>query len=227
VVLLDLLGSPVIRSAEARLLDTFIGAVLALVAYLAWPTWEGRAAQEKYARLLDAHRVFAAGVFDHLIHPGPEAASQLRALQGTARIARSDAEAATARLREEPVHVPLTPELAQALMAAVTRLAHAELALHALVLSRCTSKDPFGVFNADAAPVHAFAVALDQAMSQLAGAVLRLRQPGPIPALRPIQAALRLEPQLHDTPLIGITDRLVDAVNTLDSVLRSRLPAQP
>ena len=226
VVLLDLLGSPVVRTAEARLLDTFIGAVLALAAYLAWPTWEGRAAQEKFARLLDAHRVFAAAVFRQLIHPGPEAASQLRALQGAARIARSDAEAATARLREEPAHVPLTPELAQGVIAAVTRLAHAELALHAFVLSRCASMDPSAALDGVAAPVDAFAVALDAAMSQLAAAVSRLRQPGPIPALRPIQAALRLEPQLHDSPLIGITDRLVDAVNTLDSVLRSRLPAQ-
>jgi len=45
VVLMNLLGSPVVLTAEARLLDTFIGAVFGLAAYLAWPTWEGATAQ--------------------------------------------------------------------------------------------------------------------------------------------------------------------------------------
>ncbi|HEX4596187.1 MAG TPA: hypothetical protein VH278_00230, partial [Burkholderiaceae bacterium] len=62
---------------------------------------------------------------------------------------------------------------------------------------------------------------------QLAAAVLLLQQPAPIPALRPLQARLRSEPHLHDSPLLGITDQVVDALNTLDAILRSRLPRVP
>jgi uncharacterized membrane protein YccC len=225
VMLLDLLGSPVIRTAEARLLDTFIGATLALGAYLAWPTWEGASAQEKFAQMLTAHRAYATALLQQLIHPSSAGASQLRALQGAARSARSDAEAATARLREEPTHPPLTPEVAQTLIAAVARLAQAELALHALVLSRRGTADPSGALGELAAPLDAFAVALGTAMNHLASSLLRLQQPEPIPALRPIQSALRADPQLQDCAVVGITDRLVDAVNTLDSILRGRLPS--
>jgi Fusaric acid resistance protein-like len=225
VMLLDLLGSPVIRTAEARLLDTFIGATLALGAYLAWPTWEGASAQEKFARMLTAHREYATALLQQLIHPGSAGASQLRALQGAARSARSDAEAATARLREEPPHPPLTPEVAQTLIAGVARLAQSELALHALVLSRRGTMDSSGALDRLAERINAFAAALGAAIDHLASSVLRLQQPEAIPALRPLQSALRADPQIRDSAVVGITDRLVDAVNTLDSILRTRLPA--
>ena len=45
--------------------------------------------------------------------------------------------------------------------------------------------------------------------------------PEPIPALRPLQAALRGQPALVDATLVGITDGLVDAVNTVDALLRA------
>src|SRR6202043_2102453 len=135
LALLDLLGTPALRTAEARLLDTVIGSALALVAYFAWPTWEGAAAQEKFARLLEAHGAYGAGLLRELAQPGIVDAAQLRALQGTARRARSDAEAATVRLMDEPARAPFTPQVARLLIAAVARFAHAELALHALALS--------------------------------------------------------------------------------------------
>jgi uncharacterized membrane protein YccC len=136
VAILSLLGSPAVLTAEARFLDTFIGAVLALVGYLVWPTWEGATAQEKFARAVEAHRDFATELLREFANPGSVTAPRLRALQLATRRARNDAEAATARLADEPPHGPLTPNPAEAVIAVMARLAHADLALHALVLSR-------------------------------------------------------------------------------------------
>jgi hypothetical protein len=110
------------------------------------------------------------------------------------------------------------------LMAAVARLAHAELALHALALS------PERPMNGASAPsriparLDPFSAALGTVISQLASAVRSLQQPEPIPALRPIHATLRDDPALRGTAFVAITDRLVDAVNTLDAILRQKLP---
>jgi len=224
LALLDLLGTPALRTAEARLLDTVIGSALALVAYFAWPSWEGAAAQEKFARLLETHGAYAEVLLRELAHPGSVDAAQLRAIQRTARRARSDAEAATVRLLDEPAHAPLTPQVARLLIAAAARLAQAELALHALALSPDRPMNEPGAPGGIAAPVEAFGAALGTVISRLASALRSLQQPEPIPALRPIQAALADEPALRGGALVAITDRLVDAANTLDAILRQRLP---
>ena len=69
VVLLDILGIPAIPTAEARLIDTAIGAVMALIAYVVWPTWEGGLAREKFARLLETHAAYATALLRELAHP--------------------------------------------------------------------------------------------------------------------------------------------------------------
>jgi uncharacterized membrane protein YccC len=43
LVLLVLVASPALASGEARIVDTFVGSVVGLLAYLAWPTWKGGA----------------------------------------------------------------------------------------------------------------------------------------------------------------------------------------
>jgi len=58
-------------------------------------------------------------------------------------------------------------------------------------------------------------------MRRLAFALSTRQPPEPIPALRPLQAALRGQPALVDATLVGITDGLVDAVNTVDALLRA------
>jgi uncharacterized membrane protein YccC len=223
MVLLDLLGLPAIATAQARLLDTVIGAVMALTAYFAWPTWHGATAREKFAQHLEAHRVYAAALLRELAHPGTVGAAQLRAVQLAARRARSDAEAATARLQDEPAHPPLTPGVARLIIATVARFAHAELALHALVLSPPRPAASAGAGGDVAGRLDAFSTALDAALSRFVAALTNLQAPQTGPAVRPLQAALAEEPALRDTPAVAITDRLVDAANTLQAVLSERL----
>jgi uncharacterized membrane protein YccC len=52
VVLLALLGLPPDQTAVDRLIGTGVGAGLALLAYVLWPTWERTSASEKFARLV-------------------------------------------------------------------------------------------------------------------------------------------------------------------------------
>jgi len=224
VMLLDILGIPAIPTAEARLIDTAIGAVLALIAYVAWPTWEGVTAPEKLARLIEAHREYAIALLRQIAHPSQLDLARLRALQGAARRARSDAEASTARLAAEPAQPPLTPPVAGAVLAAVGRLAHAELALHSLAVSQPRpTGDADGASEVAARRVDALGAALSTTMSRLAVSLRTLKPPLAIPALRPLQAALRGEPPLVNAALAGFTDALVDAADTLDAILRDRL----
>ena len=226
VGLLSFLGSPPLATAEARFVDTFIGAVIGLTAYFAWPTWEGAAAQEKFARLLDAHRAYAMGLLRALASPVSVDAVQLRLLQATARRARSDAEAATARLFQEPPQAPLTPAIAQALIAAVSRLAQAELALHALALQTESRSRQRATPHSVVAAIDSLATAFETAMRCLALALRNGDPPPTMPTFRAIHAQLRnAMPAASDT-VVGLTDRLVDAVDTVDAILRSRFPAR-
>lgn len=224
VVLLGLLGVPIVETAEARTLDTVIGAGWAIAAYAAWPTWEGASANEKFACLIEAHRKYLRRLLQEAAGSSREETGELRVLQASARRSRSDAEAATIRLSQEPRHRPLTPELAQTLIATVARLTQAELALHALVLSQHQSAGREGTAERPAG-IEALAAAFDATMSELASGIRNLRAPEPMPVLRPLQVALQDHSDSRGSPLAGIIDRLVDAVDTLDAVLRDRLPA--
>ena len=187
--------------------------MLALLAYRLWPTWEGASAQEKFARLIESHGAYAKALLTSLAHPGSVQPEALRGLQATARRTRGDAEAASARLADEPAGNRMRPELAQVLTATVSRLAHAELALHAFALS------PGGQPPAKAiARIDHFASALDLAMSRIANA-LRTSRPEEVAPLRPIYTALAAELP-RDAPLAALADRLVDATNTLATAVR-------
>ncbi|MBV8442576.1 MAG: FUSC family protein [Hyphomicrobiales bacterium] len=222
VVLLELLGVPAARTAEARVLNTLLGSALALIAYRLWPTWEGLTAQEKFARLFERQRDYAEALLREVAHPGSLDAAQLRVVESAARRARSDAVAAAVRLSHEPEHRPLTPEVAQALIATAARLAHTGLALHALALSAVGPAHATDQAQA-AAPLDDLRKSIVTAMTDLACAIRNLRPPAPIPALRPLHAALRAALPSPDNALASVTDRLVDGVNTLDAILRARL----
>jgi uncharacterized membrane protein YccC len=225
VILLDIFGLPADTTALARLTDTAIGAAFALVAYSVWPTWEGFTAQEKFARLVEAHGTYTTALLHSLAHPGQTGPAQLRGLQAAARRARTDAEASSDRLADEPPHPPLTPTVARTLVAVVTRLAHTELSLHALVPPQVTAtgREEGGAGDADAHRLDALATAFGTTMISLAEAVRTWRPPGPIPPLRQVQSALRDRPTVLDPRLLQITDNLVDTADTLEDVLRRHL----
>jgi uncharacterized membrane protein YccC len=223
VILLDILGFPAETTATARLIDTAIGGAIALVAYSAWPTWEGLTAQEKFARLVEANGTYATALLRQLAHPGAFGPAQLRALQAAARRARTDAEASTARLADEPPHPPLTPTVAATFVAAVTRLAHSELSLHAVVPPHGSAADKGGAMaDTDVGRLDTMVSAFSTTTNSLAKALRTLEPPGPLPSLRRLQTELRHQTAL-DPRLPHIMDNLVDATDTLTDVLRRTL----
>lgn len=226
VVLLELLGVPAAHTAEARFFNTLFGAALALIAYRVWPTWEGLAAQEKFARLLEGQRDYTEALLREFANPGSVGAARLRIAESAARRARSDAEAAADRLSQEPEHPPLTPEVAHALIATAARLAQVNLALHTLVISEARPLEaPAQTMSANGR-LNDLRTSVNTALTRLAYGLRKLEPPETIPALRPLHALLReATPPIHEA-LLEVTDRLVDVVNTLDAIVRGRLTVQ-
>jgi hypothetical protein len=222
VLLLDMLGVPAVPAAGARVVDTAIGAALAIAVYFAWPTWEAASARENFARLLELHGEYAKALLRQWAHPGRDDIAQLRAVQVAARRARSDAEASAARLSDEPSLAPLTPDLARALITTVGRLAHAELALHALAVSHeQLGHQPHDVVTGDDADaLDALGASLATTMSALAVSLRTLQPPASAPAPRPVQPALKSQP---NGTFRAATDGMVDAVGRLDALVRDRL----
>ncbi len=133
VALLALLGQTAEQTAVARIVGTAIGGALALIGYLAWPTWAGDSAQQKLAQLFDRLGRYASLVLRSYVRPGQTDMAAIQVAQLAARRARADAEAYADRLADEPPRPPMTAKLAYALTGTSRRIAHAALTLHAAV----------------------------------------------------------------------------------------------
>ena len=88
VVLLALLGLPADQTAPDRLIATVLGAGLALLAYILWPTWERTQVNEKFARLFRLQCRFAALMLNTYSRPPGEELASARAAKLAARRAR-------------------------------------------------------------------------------------------------------------------------------------------
>lgn len=227
VFLLDILGTPAVASAGERLLNTAIGSAVALVAFAAWPTWEGRTAKEKFAHLLEAHGEYVGAVLTAAAGGGDgRDLDELRRLQLAARRARSDAEASAERMAREPRRPgQLSPDTARALTAAVRRLAAAELVAHTLAEQRARSNAAPGSGPVRASLGSAYLTAASSLASALAHALTAmaayLRGSGrslPEVALRPLYDRLSSAGG-PDDPLLGAADSMVDVAGSLAAAL--------
>jgi uncharacterized membrane protein YccC len=226
VVLLALLGLPAEPTAVARLIGTGLGAGLAIVAYLVWPTWEGTSSAEKFARLFLMQGSYASTLLRAYTRPAGGGAPALRQARIDARRARLNAEASADRLAGEPDHPPMTARTARALESAGHRVAQACLTLGAVVSAHHAA--PRGAADLDAwlqPGLDRFASGIVSATTQIAAALRAAGLDGPqppasLPALRALQQDIW--PDSADRPsadsevhgLIAATDSLADAVNT-------------
>jgi uncharacterized membrane protein YccC len=220
VVLLALLGLPADQTAPDRLVGTVLGAGLALLAYILWPTWERTQVNEKFARLLRLQCRFDALMLNTYSRPPGEELASARTTKLAARRARGTAEAASDRLADEPERPPVTHALAQALVSAGHRGAMAALAIEAAVRQRQADLAPTEQSTPD--PVQArldqLAQAVRQVGAQLAEALHRLGPPGPLPPLRELQSSIRADG--GSEAVFAATDGLVDALDTTADTLR-------
>lgn len=228
VVLLALAGLPADRTAADRLIGTVIGAALALLAYLLWPTWERTAANEKFARLFLTQSRFTEVMLRSYSSPDGTDPRRVHSLRLAARRARTDAEASADRLADEPQRPPMTSELAQSLVSVAHRLTLSNLAVEAAVGAhhaalRQAAAGPANPDDPDQAELDRLADMARQAAAQLAQSLRRLGPPGTLPPLREFQEHVRRDDGAEG--LFPATDALVDALNTAGDLLRSRLAA--
>lgn len=231
VVLLVLLGLPAEPTAVARLSGTGLGAGLAIVAYLVWPTWEGTSSAEKFARLFLAQGSYASTLLRAFTRSGGTDAASLRSLRVDARRARLNAEASADRLAGEPDHPPMTARTARALESAGHRIAQACLTLGAVVTAHHSAQRAGDGLDQRFQPgLDRLATGVSGAVSEIAAALRAAGQDGPqppagLPPLRELQQEIwsgRQEGQPAGSEVYGLlaaTDSLVDSVNTAADAL--------
>jgi uncharacterized membrane protein YccC len=106
VVLFDYLGISATTSAPARILDTLIGAAIALVSFFVWPTWPPRPRPRTPANTLGAHAPYGTAQLTPAGQPNPDRRGH-HALQTTARSTRPTVHNAPARNRLPTTRPPV------------------------------------------------------------------------------------------------------------------------
>jgi len=209
VLLLSFRGMAPAEAVHARLVATLLGSALALVAYAAWPTWEGRRVKPVLAALVDAYRRHLAMVFAGRIE-------DLVDSRASARRARTNAQASLERLRAEPRRKASTElKLAGSLLANASRLIRATVLLEALL------RDGASLPHRDS--LDAFAAEADRVLAMIVAA-LREDRALDAPLLRPYERRLAAALDDSDDPvaitLADACDRIADSVDTLAHLLR-------
>ncbi len=195
VFLLSFTGLPTAGTVGDRIEATVLGGLLALLAYLVWPTWERVRLPEQLARLLDAQERFVGGLLDAYRQPGPP----LEDLRAAARLARVTAEASVERAAGEPSRRGLSGAAAADVVTRCRSVALAALALQTHLRQ---------ALPATAGPeLAAMTQVLRATFTELAAALREERPPLPPAGLRDRQRALR---DAWAGPAAGLDAALLD-----------------
>ena len=211
VVLLTAIGAEPKDLIAARGLNTLLGGAIALVAYVAWPTWERTQVSEMLARLLDAYRDYYRLLYVGYLHPDVSYEQELGRVRLAGRLARSNLEASVDRLMAEPGTPPERLQLLSAMMASSHRMIHAMMGLEA-GLSRSR---PVPAREASRKFSNNLELTLYYLASALRGSPLNR---GDLPSLRDDhQALVESGDSLTERyALVNVeTDRLTNSTNTL------------
>ena len=221
VLLLSFEGIAPGDAIQMRLFGTLLGSALALVAYLVWPTWEGRRANIALAKLIESYRAHIRAVLGEDI-------AALHETRSSARAARTGVLASLERLQAEPKRAPARRELAstESFLANAHRLIRTSLSLEAVL--RDEGSLPKLPELAD------FSAQVDRALAAIA-ATLRddtaLQLHSPRPAERRLAEAIEKDPVLAHSPtglaLADTCDRIADSVDALAHLLRRARPQTP
>lgn len=212
VLLFSFEGVAPAAALETRVVATALGAALALVAYLAWPTWETRRVQPALAKLIECYRSHLRALL----------ASDMPALHETrnaARSARTNVLASLERLRADPRSAagPKAIERAESLLSNANRLIRAVIPIEAMLIDG--AKLP-------ALPELArFAAEVDAALLAIASGLCdgqALQVASLRPAERALAARLRADDgdDAVDAALSDACDRIADSIDSLVHILR-------
>src|SRR5439155_23760054 len=152
VLLLTINGVSPKEVILARGVNTAVGGALALLAYLAWPTWERSRVGDNVAATLRAYRkYFSAVAKSYMEKKGSVERFEIERARQDGRTARTNLEASVERLAAEPGTTPDQIQRINAILASSHRFAHAVMALEAgLPLTPdVPARSEFRVFAAD------------------------------------------------------------------------------
>ena len=212
VLLFSFEGVAPAEALEMRIVATVLAAMLALGAYLLWPTWESERVQPALSKLVESYRLHLRAML-----AGDRPA--LHETRSAARAARTNVLASLERLRAEPRGAAgrTVVERAESLLSNANRLIRAVIPIEAMLIDG--AKLP-------ALPELArFAAEVDAALLAVATA-LRDGQPQPVASLRPAERALAARlgaddgEDAVDAALADACDRIADSVDSLGHILR-------
>ncbi len=215
VILLSFEGVNPGLAVSDRVLNTALGCGMALLAYVAWPTWERGRARAALAVMLDAYASYLRALAQ------PEQRNAHRDARTAARTARTNAQASIDRMRTEPATPPDLLSLARALFANGNRLARTAMTLEATLDDLATLAAPGGIGH--------FVEQSADAVQAIATALRDQRSPDTLPDLRALQRTLvasmqQVDDRANAELLMRISDRLVDNINSLAYVMKRGPP---
>jgi uncharacterized membrane protein YccC len=211
VLLISITGLAPKEVIVARGVNTIIGGAFALIAYLAWPTWERTRLPDLFAVLLAGYRNSFRSVFGKLLDPTSASAREREHTRQASRIARSNLETSFERLTAEPGISREQLYAANAMLASSHRFAHALIAVEAGIPESGASK-PQPQFRQ-------FAEAVESTL-ELLSAIFRGERVAEreFPNLRAIYSRMTLASGGEDGRYAFVTpeaDRMVNSLNTL------------
>ena len=212
VLLFSFEGIAPAAALEMRIIATVLAAVLALGAYLLWPTWESERVQPTLSKLIECYRLHLRALLAGDL-PG------LHETRNAARSARTNVLASLERLRAEPRSAtgPRAVERAESLLSNANRLIRGVIPIEAMLIDG--AKLP-------ALPELArFAAEVDAALLAITDS-LRDDQPAQVASLRPAERALAARLRADDgddavdAALADACDRIADSIDSLAHILR-------
>ena len=131
VLVLSMRGLPGTTTIAARVLDTIAGGSLAMVGYLALPTWERKRTRALLADLLDAQRALADAILRAYVTPSAEALQRIERARTEVWRIRTSVESSIERTRQRTPSPAYDRASGRALriLAVTQRFALANLAL--------------------------------------------------------------------------------------------------
>ncbi len=207
VLLIALTGVAPQQVITARALNTTVGGLLALIAYLAWPTWERTRIPEAMAALLDAYRQYFCALAQAYLGPqGDQQELETRRLD--ARLARSNMEASVERYQSEPGASPEQLDRVMSMLASSHRFAHAAMSLEADLAANPSRSLPPGL--------RGFFDAVNRTLELLAATLRGSRHSqSEFPNLRELHTQLVENGASASALLSTETDRITNSLNTL------------
>ncbi|HWZ99446.1 MAG TPA: FUSC family protein [Candidatus Dormibacteraeota bacterium] len=151
VLLLTINGVSPKEVILARGVNTVAGGILALLAYLVWPTWEHTRIGDNAAALLQAYREYFSAVANSYIEKETSDRLTMERARQNSRTARSNLESSLERLAAEPGVTSEQINRVNAMLASSHRFAHAVMALEAgLPLTPSVpARQEFRIFTSD------------------------------------------------------------------------------